>query len=58
MLTETNWRKFPVRYLYRYLKTISATDEEKMKVLEDLLKLDRTSEYVDDLVKLKSKSGL
>ena len=45
------------RYLYHYLKTNSSTDEEKMKVLEDLIKLDPTSEYVDDLVDLKSKSG-
>jgi hypothetical protein len=28
-----------------------------MKVLEDLIKLDPTSEYVEDLVKLKAKSG-
>ena len=45
------------RYLYHYLKTNSSTDEEKKKVLENLIKLDRTSEYVEDLVEIKSKSG-
>jgi hypothetical protein len=48
---------FAPRYLYHYMKTNSATDEEKMKVLEDLIELDPTSEYVEDLVELHSKSG-
>ena len=46
------------RYLYRYLKMNSATDEEEMKALEDLIKLDPTSEYLEDLVEIKSKSGI
>lgn len=45
------------RYLYHYLKANSATDEEKMRVLEDLIKLDPASEFVEDLIILKGRTG-
>ncbi|XP_028405068.1 TATA box-binding protein-associated factor RNA polymerase I subunit A-like [Dendronephthya gigantea] len=46
-----------LRYLYHFLQSNSADDEEKIKVLEDLMKLDPTSEYLEDLFSLKAKSG-
>lgn len=48
---------FLFRYLYHFLKSNSASDDELTTVLEDLIELDSTSEYLEDLIELKIKSG-